>query len=443
MIPLVWGWYAVGTHHGRGDDVIRRLYDSVKDIHLSDDEQMGSRDDVAIITIRDGCDIDQTSGSDLEEDSNSGMSRARELSLFGFTIESDELADGPFYNHARSKTWSHLSDFVVAAYTNSKKQHRVVYSPIYTSVQVSIEPHEGEHTPLFPQAPDTTIDSGNNPAASRTSGQASVEPHDDPNTAHMNELYKNALQRCGFPQLGGRLPSFRSATKESDTGSGFRTTIAFVLAFIVQGITSWSAFMIAYNTPTVGIGCRSFTYMMYTLVSTFSCLLFILSSYCYNRQSCLRERHDDCEIEPRRSRSQSHTMSRGSDSGEMIELGDMSSRRSQMHTERKGADRGDLEMVQTFSFLDAVSIMALLSGKMLAILNAFFIVTSCILEFAGVYQNCFCNSSYIGLKGKAYVGFLNASVLVDIARPYWYSGAGVTVFTVLFVGLYFDLARRG
>jgi len=417
LITLVWGWYAVGTHHGRRDEVIRRLYDSVQDIQLSNGEQIGSRDHVAIITIRDGsryADIVQPLSTRLEEHSNTEISGTRESKISGFW---DELADGPFYNYARSQTWSYVSDFVVQAFANSRNQHRTENREAsYTSVQASVD---DTNIPLLPQASDATNSSETDleaiaPSAPDDGSSTPLHPQDLP----LNELYAKALRSCSFQGSGGRLPSFRSATKTSDTGSGSRTAVAFVFAFVVQGITSWSAFMIAYNSPTVGIGCRSFTYMLYFFLSTFSCLLFILASQCYNYRSFLREYHDDRDIE----------------------LGNLSNSSSQTHTESRDSDRSNVAM---FSFLGAVSIVALLLGKMLAILNAFFIVTSCILEFAGVYQNCFCNSSYIGLRGQAYIALLSASDLVDIARPYWYSGAGVAIFTVLFVGICFDLARRG
>jgi len=423
LITLVWGWYAVGTHHGRRDEVIRRLYDSVQDIQLSNGEQIGSRDHVAIITIRDGsryADIVQPLSTRLEEHSNPEISRTRESDILEFSIEADELADGPFYNYARSQTWSYVSDSVVQAFANSRKQHRAENPEAsHSSVQASVERDDGINIPLLPQASDTTNSSESDleaiaPSALDDGSSTPLHRQD----LRLNEPYARALRRCGFQGSGGRLPSFRSATKTSDTGSGSRTAVAFVFAFVVQGVTSWSAFMIDYSSPTVGIGCRSFTYMLYFFLSTSSCLLFILASQCYNYRSFLREYHDDRDIE----------------------LGNLSNSSSQTHTESRDSDRSNVAM---FSFLGAVSIVALLLGKMLAILNAFFIVTSCILDFAGVYHNCFCNSSYIGLRGQAYIALLSASDLVDIARPYWYSGAGVAIFTVLFVGICFDLARRG
>lgn len=38
-------------------------------------------------------------------------------------------------------------------------------------------------------------------------------------------------------------------------------TIAFGIGAVLQGIMGWSAFMIAYNKPTIGIGCCAFVYI--------------------------------------------------------------------------------------------------------------------------------------------------------------------------------------
>jgi hypothetical protein len=37
--------------------------------------------------------------------------------------------------------------------------------------------------------------------------------------------------------------------------------------------------MIAYHTPTVGIRCRAFTFLLYNVFLLFSCLLLIVASY--------------------------------------------------------------------------------------------------------------------------------------------------------------------
>src|SRR5271169_6754725 len=63
------------------------------------------------------------------------------------------------------------------------------------------------------------------------------------------------------------------------------------MAFVLQGVFGWSAFMIDYMTPTIGIGCRALICMTYSLTSLFSCLLLITASHCSDLWSYQFERY--------------------------------------------------------------------------------------------------------------------------------------------------------
>ena len=116
LIPLVWGWYAVGTHHGRRQQVVEKLYEKVGDIILPTNE---TADPIEQLAIR-ICDPekygDRTPVSNISFDEDVPTKRR---SIFGISIEGDELADGPFYNYARCATWSDLAHKVVQAYANA------------------------------------------------------------------------------------------------------------------------------------------------------------------------------------------------------------------------------------------------------------------------------------------------------------------------------------
>jgi len=177
--------------------------------------------------------------------------------------------------------------------------------------------------------------------------------------------------------------------------TGFRKAKAFFMAFVIQSIFGWSAFMIDYTTPTIGIGCRAFYCMVYSLTSTFSCLLLTVAS-------------------------------QFSDS--WLSQFDWSLR-NQGTEEYEG-----WENPHETKFSDTRGVMAVccrVLGKTLAILNALFIVVACFLEFAGVYESCFCKSCYFGLRGRAFVSFLSTEQSAHIARPFWYAGSGVAMLTVL------------
>jgi hypothetical protein len=156
---------------------------------------------------------------------------------------------------------------------------------------------------------------------------------------------------------------------------------AFVVAFFLQAVFGWSAFMIDYTTPTIGVGCRALICATYTLTSSFSCLLLALAS-------CI-----------------SDELSFGTN----------------------GVARGSNRRWAM------VSVFMRVAGKFLAIGNGIFIIAACFSEFIGVYESCFCKSDYLSLRGRAFVSFLSSQQAAQIARPFWYAGSGVAMFTVLAV----------
>ena len=116
LIPLVWGWFAVGTHHGRRRQVMEKLHEKVGDIILPTNETADPNEHLAVRI----CDPEkprnriEISKPLLDEDVST-----KRRSIFGFSIEGDELADGPFYNYARCATWSHLAYKIIHAYANA------------------------------------------------------------------------------------------------------------------------------------------------------------------------------------------------------------------------------------------------------------------------------------------------------------------------------------
>ena len=150
-------------------------------------------------------------------------------------------------------------------------------------------------------------------------------------------------------------------------------------------------------TPTIGIGCRALICMTYSLTSLFSCLLLIAASHCSDSWSFQFERY-----------------------------------RWKMETE----DYPSVQKIReawSSNILAVGSIGFRLLGKTLAIFNAIFIIVGCILEFVGVYESCFCKSTYLGLRERAYISFLSTEESAQIARPYWFGGAGAAILAVLIV----------
>jgi hypothetical protein len=400
LIALVWGWYRVGTHHSRRKSVTDTLEERVRSITLSDGSTADQIDyclqGIKIKTSNPHVHRAQTIYvSGLPRQQHSGYSGSINTSSENsvFSIGGDELLDGPFYNYARCGTWSYIANSIIQGYSNSLLTNDApsardtgyetaprdaieLADASYENVEIAPYNFEDDER-LIQQFPRASFD----------------------NTA-MDIRYAGPVMKCKFDH-SGRLRRF--GWKMDDRLKNLRAHIwatkalAFGIASALQSITAWAAFMIAYNTPTIGIGCRSFVYMTYSLVSIFCCILLIFAS----------------------------------------EFSDSECYRREINSMNQTADPKPNALLAT------VAICCRFLGRIIAILNSIFVVLSCIFEFAGVYQSCFCKSSRIGLGSAAYITFLTTEQSVDIARPYWIAGAGVPMFVVIVIGIgYFELTKE-
>jgi hypothetical protein len=315
LIPLVWGWFAVGTHHGRRMEVIDEIRDTLE-------LNMESKDSVMEDTIS----LSEPNQHHLI-DSEGRIPRHK---ILGFIIREHAISDGPFYNYARCASWTHLSQTIIDRYRNA------ISRP--------------------PNSHLTSLDGGD-----------SVSPK-DPLFAKDSEVSSTAE----FSQMQHRHTTLGSTTPTA------RRVRAFVAAFLLQAVFGWSAFMIDYTTPTIGVGCRAFICATYTMISLFSCVLFAMSSVISDR------------------------------------------------LKSSIADRNTRRWVIAAAFMRIM-------GIFMAISNGIFIIVACFFEFIGVYESCFCKSDYLSLRGRAFVSFLSSEQAAGIARPFWYVGSGIAMLTVLVV----------
>jgi hypothetical protein len=58
-------------------------------------------------------------------------------------------------------------------------------------------------------------------------------------------------------------------------------------------------------------------------------------------------------------------------------------------------------------------------GKLLAIANAGWVITTCILQYSDIYDTCFCNSSMITRGAAAYVTVFETSAQATLAQRAW------------------------
>jgi len=83
-------------------------------------------------------------------------------------------------------------------------------------------------------------------------------------------------------------------------------------------------------------------------------------------------------------------------------------------------------------------------GKLLAIINALGIIASGMLQFTSVYDNCYCNSSVLGLGiDRAYVVIVSSAPQLTSITYAWYGalalGSCSSVGFIFFMNLLTDL----
>jgi hypothetical protein len=191
--------------------------------------------------------------------------------------------------------------------------------------------------------------------------------------------------------------------------------------------------MMAYLTPTVGLGCRSGSYLIYGVAATISWALFISSSL-LSHAVALRYQGIYTGRSPFPRKDNRDIENAG------IPL---------MTTEEFGleSDPVNLSVHQRTSWHSILAFLAVftrLTGKLIAAVNSCWIVLSAIFEYTGVYNNCWCETDADVLGSRAWATiFLTPQALATVSRSYWVGGVifsfGVCFFA--YVGFYLGCKR--
>ncbi|KAJ7112476.1 hypothetical protein C8R44DRAFT_710993 [Mycena epipterygia] len=149
----------------------------------------------------------------------------------------------------------------------------------------------------------------------------------------------------------------------------FRIVISSIFALLLSWGTISAAIVIEWFTPRIGLSCRSGSLLLYACVSTLAWIMLVVSSV-------LTSTNHEASKSRRHSRSV------------------------------------------------VVAIFLRRSGKLLAASNAVWLVLLCVLQFIGVYDTCWCNSSVLYLGRRAYSIWILTPSDIDAM---WYPVAGATV----------------
>lgn len=159
------------------------------------------------------------------------------------------------------------------------------------------------------------------------------------------------------------------------------------MAFIVQWGTTGPAVMLAYKTYTPGLGCRSGSYLIYGGCATVVFVLMLISMLLSHQAMLMFE-----------------TVYRG---GSLVKPSKDATAESLIgipHSSPKD-DRlkEKLKKSTKYHIICATAIVLRKLGKVLAVANAMWLIISSLLEFSSGFDNCYCQSTHIGLGEKAFV----------------------------------------
>lgn len=146
------------------------------------------------------------------------------------------------------------------------------------------------------------------------------------------------------------------------------------------------------RTPVVGLGCQSGSYLIYGLIATVVWLTLFFSAFL------------------------SHRWSR------------------QMET----------WTIKPHWILGPSAVMLRLVGNALAAANAIFLVVTCVAQFTGLYDTCWCDACIPSLGRKAgwVILFANDAQIVAASNSAWKGGVALSVVSAAIVTSYF-LTSRG
>ena len=243
---------------------------------------------------------------------------------FGAEVGGDERSKGPIFNYARLFTWTQLASSVNDALDNmmDKVNHgQACGDPVASPFRAATHIH-GD--------------------SAQTAAYVGLSMHD-----HI----------VAYPEWIN-IPS-----------DAFRRIIgASLTAMFVQWGTTGASILIAYKTPTVGLGCRSGSYALYGVLGTVSwlCLLtsMLLSHEVMLRYQQQHRNHPTTDFRRHPPQPTTTTYTR----------------------------------TWTHSALCGLAVISRLFGKFLAVANTLWLIGSSLMEFTGGFDNCWCMGNALGSK---------------------------------------------
>ena len=283
-------------------------------------------------------------------------------------VNADEKKTAPIFNYSRVFVWSQHTEHILRLY-----EHAATKAERKITVQ-----RGGEWL---------SDDADNIMARDRIGNETEVVQYcmEGPE-ANPSPSYRFSQLPTPFGQYSTLPPAFPSVSSKYDEEAppaGLRERPVFAaevfqrvafatfLGLALQWGTTGASILIHLNTPPKGIGCRVLTFIIYGTAGTLAFWLLLFSSIL------------------------AHSV-----------------RRQSVHEKRSV-----LKM-----FIGSIAALTRWFGKTVAVLNGLGILVSCAMQFAGVYDNCFCSSSIFGGNPNGLVSFIGSEPRGSEVYGFWIGG---------------------
>ncbi|KAK7062652.1 hypothetical protein VNI00_000140 [Paramarasmius palmivorus] len=185
-------------------------------------------------------------------------------------------------------------------------------------------------------------------------------------------------------------PDTPPSPKSFGSGVWTRVALASLMALGLQWGTAGAAILVVVQTPTTGLGCRSGAYLVYAGVSSLVWVMLVLSSVLAHYVSTIESRK--LNVNPYRYRGSSYRIILATEASNLLRR----------------------------------------LGKILATMNAVWIVLICLFQFSAFFDRCYCNSSVLG-RGAAAFNVMDPSDDVSSMKAAWVGGVVLASGTAFFV----------
>ena len=274
-------------------------------------------------------------------------------------VNADEKKTVPIFNYSRVFIWSQNAEHILWLYKNAASK-AVRNIPVQGGTWMNNNnDRTGNETEVM-QYCMTPFDPNPAPLLSKPFTEIPLIARTNENSSAFAHKHDEEVRSTEVPEE----PVFA-------TGVFLRVIFATILGLGLQWGTTGASLLIHLNTQPKGLGCRALTFILYGAAATVAFLLLLFSS-----------------IISHLARPQS-----------------------------TGQERSSMNTV-----IGCIAAGTRWLGKLIAIMNGFGILLSCIIQFAGVYDNCFCSSMVFRGNSKGFISFTEEDIKRSEVYRYWIGG---------------------